>query len=51
MIELLLDTIVFLGSNEVQNVLTLVGESAVKNLENHGTFHTRSGTADHQNSG
>ena len=30
MIELLLDAIVALGSNEMQNVLTSVGESAVK---------------------
>ena len=30
MIELLLDAIVSLGSTEVQNVLTSVGESAVK---------------------
>ena len=35
MIELLLDAIVSLGSNGMQNVLTSVGESAVKNLENH----------------
>lgn len=30
MVELLLDAIVSLGSNEMQNVLTSVGESAVK---------------------
>ena len=33
MIELLLDAIVALGSNEMQNVLTSVGESAVKKIQ------------------
>lgn len=38
MIELLLDAIASLGSTEVQNVLTSVGESAVKKFRESWDF-------------